>query len=422
MALLSEYEASRAPPLESSRPVSMSTMQAGHPSWRRRAHPRPATRPFRLSGLLGCLLLLVACGAPALLRPRPQLVASSDLPLNVPDGFQISVFASQLEGVRFMTVSPDGDLYAAQITAGRVVRLPDRDGDGLADRIESVAEGLNQPHSLAFRDGYLYIAETDRVTRRPDPGAGGAAGPVETVAEFPGGPPPFHFTRTIAFDPAGLLYVSLGATCNACQETEPRRAAILQFEPDDTNGRIFAHGLRNAVGLAFHPTSGELWVTNNGRDLLGDDVPPDTVDIVRDGQDFGWPRCPDGRHPDPEFGGDDACAGAAQPVVELPAHSAPLGLAFTTSEAFPSEYRDSLLVALHGSWNRSTPSGYKVVRLPLRDGLPTGQVLDFVTGWLRPGGPTGWGRPVDVRFGPDGSLFISDDRANQIYRLTYTGT
>ena len=192
----------------------------------------------------------------------------------------------------------------------------------------------------------------------------------------------------------------------------------MQFAPDGSAGRIYARGLRNAVGFVFHPT-GELWATNNGRDQLGDDYPPETVNLVRDGDDFGWPRCINGTDPDPQFGFPGACEGVARPAAELQAHSAPLGLTFYTASQFPAHYRGDLLVAFHGSWNRSEPTGYKLVRVRMRDGRPTGEVEDFVTGWLDE--VPAWGRPVDVRVGSDGSLYLSDDKTGQIYRISYTG-
>jgi glucose/arabinose dehydrogenase len=227
-----------------------------------------------------------------------------------------------------------------------------------------------------------------------------------------------HWTRTIAFGPDGKLYVSVGSSCNVCEEADPRRAAILQFNPDGTGGRIFARGIRNAVGIAFHPQTGDLWATNNGRDWLGDDFPPETILIVKDGAHHGWPYCNGTRIPDPDFGRPDFCRTTAIPALEIQSHSAPLGLTFYAGEAFPQAYRGSVFVALHGSWNRSVPTGYKVIRIPVRDGKP-GAPEDFIVGWLRAG--RAWGRPVDVVTGKDGALYVSDDRAGSIYRIFHPG-
>ena len=198
-----------------------------------------------------------------------------------------------------------------------------------------------------------------------------------------------HWTRTIAFGPDGKLYVSVGSSCNVCEETDQRRAAILQFNPDGTGGRIFARGIRNAVGIAFHPQTGDLWATNNGRDWLGDEFPPETILIVKDGAHHGWPYCNGARIPDPTSG-DPFLPDHGQPALEIQAHSAPLGLTFYAGEAFPQAYRGSVFAALHGSWNRSVPTGYKVIHIPVRDGKP-GPPEDFATGWLRAGGA--WGAP-----------------------------
>ncbi|MBI2561619.1 MAG: PQQ-dependent sugar dehydrogenase, partial [candidate division NC10 bacterium] len=208
-----------------------------------------------------------------------------------------------------------------------------------------------------------------------------------------------HWTRTIAFGPDGKMYVSVGSSCNACEERDPRRAGILQFTPDGTGGRIFARGIRNAVGITFHPRTGELWATNNGRDWLGDDFPPDTILVVKDGAHYGWPHCNGLRVPDPDFGRPDFCKITAPPVVEIQAHSATLGLAFYTGNMFPAEY--------HGD---------KVIRIPMQGGRP-GAPQDFATGWLQ--GNRAWGRPVDVITGRDGALYVSDDRAGLIYRISY---
>jgi glucose/arabinose dehydrogenase len=229
-----------------------------------------------------------------------------------------------------------------------------------------------------------------------------------------------HRTRTILFSPDySALFVSIGSSCNLCAEEDERRATIMRFNPDGSGGQVYARGLRNAVGIAFRPGSEELWATNNGADLMGDDLPPETVYAVREGEDYGWPRCHAGRIVDPEFGEAGACSGAPDPAIEITAHSAPLGLAFYTGEQFPADYRGDLFVALHGSWNRTVPTGYKVVRIPM-DGGKRGKVEDFATGWLPENGQH-WGRPVDVVTGAEGSLFVSDDSGGRIYRIFYVG-
>jgi glucose/arabinose dehydrogenase len=226
-----------------------------------------------------------------------------------------------------------------------------------------------------------------------------------------------HSTRTVLFSPDwSTLFVSVGSSCNVCDEEDSRRAAIVRYNPDGSQEEIYAYGLRNAVGITFRPGTDELWATNNGRDMLGDDLPPETIYLVQEGKDYGWPRCHSGRIVDPEFGSPDACQGVEPPMIEMQAHSAPLGLEFYSGTQFPSAYHGNLFVAFHGSWNRSVPTGYKIVRIPMNDGNP-GPGQDFATGWLVDG--SSWGRPVDVLTAPDGSLFISDDGGGKIYRITY---
>ena len=318
-----------------------------------------------------------------------------------------------------MAIGPDGQLYVAERGAGRIVRLPDQNQDGQADRIEVAAEGLESPSSLAFySDGSLYVGETTRILRLPPPVNNGTFGEPEVVVDgLPGGG---HNTRTVLFSPDfSSLFVSVGSSCNVCEEADFRRAAIMRYNPAGEDGRVFAKGLRNAVGITFRPGTEELWATNNGRDFLGDDLPPETVYLVLDGGDYGWPRCHSGRIVDPDFGNPSACDGVEPPMVEMQAHSAPLGLEFYSGDQFPDEYQGDLFIAFHGSWNRSQPVGYKIVRIPM-DGAVPGQVEDFATGWLV--GGSSWGRPVDIVTAPDGSLFLSDDAGGRIYRIFFDGT
>lgn len=351
----------------------------------------------------------------------PTVVKSPPETVNVPEGFGISVFADGLLNPRMMAVGPDEQLYLAERGAQRIVRLADRNADGLVDFIEVVAdEGLQSPSSLAFyEDGSLYVGDTTRILRFYPP-----EDITEVWTEFDvvidGLPSGGHSTRTVLFSPDyETLFVSIGSSCNVCVEEDERRATIMRYDPDGSNGEIYAEGMRNAVGITFRPGTAELWATNNGRDWLGDDQPPETVyKLTTSGTDAGWPRCHSGRIIDPEFGEEGDCEGVLEPVVEMQAHSAPLGLGFYTGEQFPERYRGDLFVAFHGSWNRSVPTGYKVVRVPLDDGAP-GQVEDFAVGWLRDDGSE-WGRPVDVITGSEGSLFVSDDGEGRIYRIFYT--
>ncbi len=330
--------------------------------------------------------------------------------LNLPAGFRAQLFASGLTNPRMMAFDDNGVLHVTQTSDGSVVALPDRDGDGVADAVVTVHTGLNRPHGLAFRDGWLYVADTDGVVRLRGTADDLARPQRESVVEgIPSGAG--HFTRTLGFGPDGGMYVSVGSSCNVCLERDPRRAAILRYEPDGSGEQIFAKGLRNAVGFTWRPGTDELWATNNGRDYLGDDVPPETLNLVREGDDFGWPRCHAGRIVDPEFGGPGACDGVAAPRAEMQAHAAPLGLAF-----YPDA--NDVVVALHGSWNRSVPVPPHLAHILLHpDG--NAEVENFATGWqLGISSDTRWGRVAGVVVGPDGSLYVSDDTAGAIYRFS----
>ncbi len=377
-----------------------------------------------LGGLV--LVLLLLCGGLAwLLRQqtniRPAMGAGEAIGVTVPEGFTASIFASGLSGPRFMAVGPEGALYVADRGNNRIVALPDENGDGVADEIQVVAEDVPRPHSLVYHDGHWFVGVTSGVLRLSDEdGDGLAEGRQAVIDDYP--TQGTHSTRTVEFLPDGRMVVSIGSSCNVCEESDPRRATIVVY--DDATGageRILARGLRNAVGLAVHPETGRLWASNNGRDLMGDDTPPETIYLVEDGGDYGWPRCHSGRIVDPDMGRPGDCEGVLGPVVEMQAHSAPLGLTFYDGAQFPAEYRGDLFIAFHGSWNRSVPTGYKVVRLPFSDGRPAGAVVDFATGWLDEATGTAAGRPVDVTVGRDGALYVSDDKGGLIYRLSYVG-
>ncbi len=336
----------------------------------------------------------------------------------LPPGFAIDVFAQGVGSVRFMTMDPAGTLLVSEPSRGRVLALPDKAGKGKADGIQTVVEGLDQPHGLAFKDGALYIAEGSRVQRFSyDPATMKATQPAVVVRNLPAGGN--HWTRTVVFGPDGHMYVSVGSSCNVCRENDKRRAAVVRYNGDGSGEQLFATGLRNAVGLAFHPATGVLWATVNERDWRGDDVPNDMVTEVKEGAFYGWPDClPAGGKPIPDdrFQKGAHCENVTSPTVGIQAHSAPIGLAFYTGTQFPAEYRGNLFVVYRGSWNRTIPTGYKVVRIPFKDGKPAG-VQDFVTGWLD--GASAWGRPVDVVMGRDGALYVSDQGAGQIYRIIH---
>ena len=386
------------------------------------ARKRRGTGRVLLLGAAAILLILLFALA-LLVRRNVSLAALTGDPgaavLTLPAGFEATIFAEGLNGPRFLTAGPDGALYVADRGNNRIVALADDDGNGQADEILVFAADLPSPHSIVFHEGAFYVGVPTGVIRLVDSDGDRRADEISTlIDDIPGSGT--HSTRTVAFLPDGRLVLSVGSTCNACVEEDWRRATVLIYDPPQAGGeQRYAGGLRNAVGLAIEPSTGALWATNNGRDLLGDDIPPDTLHRVVAGGDYGWPFCHAGTIPDPQLGGPDACAGVPKPALAIQAHSAPLGLAFYDGAQFPAEYNGDLFMAYHGSWNRREPTGYKVVRVPFADGAPSGGAEDFATGWLTPDGAVG--RPVGVAVGGDGALYVSDDRAGLIYRIAYVG-
>lgn len=380
--------------------------------------------------LAGALLLTASCGesrataTPLAALPSEQAQTTHDVQLpggavTLPEGFTIGIYATNLGAARFMAVRPsDGMLFVAD-ARGRILALPDADTRGQADRTVVFASGLRQPSSITFIGDWVYVGETDRVSRFSAPNnALQAQGAKELVVDLP--PLGQHYTRTVGFGPDGKLYVAVGSDCNVCEEQDARRAAISVYDADGSNGRIFASGLRNAVGFTWQPGTNIMWATVNGRDNIGDDVPPDELRIVRDGSFNGWPYCSDGTTPNPEYRNTMRCANTVPAEVPLQAHSAALGVTFGDQLKASQPYKDSMYVALHGSWNRSTKTGYKIVRVPFVDGQ-AGQPEDFAVGWLPNASGSAWGRPVGVTVGSDGALYVSDDTASQIYRIAATG-
>ena len=331
--------------------------------------------------------------------------------LHVPPGFEISQLADGLGGVRTLKVGPDGRVYAVLSRSGRIVRLdPERGGPA-----EDVIDGLNRPYGLAFRDGYMYVGERHRIVRYRGPDYRTAE---VVVPDLPTGGS--HWTREIVFGSDGMLYVSVGSSCNVCEERDPRRAAVMRYRPDGSGETIVAEGLRNAAGLAVHPTTRAIWASQNERDNLGDDLPVEEINILtEDGEHFGWPFCHGDRQANPEYAERAAfCRTTVPPALGIQAHSAPLGMVFYDGMAFPEEYRGDLFVALHGSWNRSERTGYKLIRVRVENGRPISSE-DFAWGWL--GGRRVTGRPVYPVVAPDGSLLLSDDEGGRIYRIRWAG-
>ncbi|MEA2576115.1 MAG: hypothetical protein QOH93_3413 [Chloroflexia bacterium] len=339
--------------------------------------------------------------------------------ITVPDGFEVNIYASGLRGPRLMDVGPDGTLFVAERDGGRVVALPDKNSDGRADASITVVDSLTRPNSVFVYSGTVIVGEQGQISQATLGADYKATERKVLVPDLPSGG--IHNSKTAVVGSDGRLYVAMGSTCNVCEENDKRRAAVSVYGLNGSVGDVFARGLRNAVGLAVNPWTGEVWASNNGRDLMGDDVPPETVYALKQGGDYGWPRCYAGRLPDPDLGKSaNACDGVEAPAVEMQAHMAPLGIAFYQDGNFPAPYNDSLYVALHGSWNRSSKVGYKVMRVPLKAGRVAGEAVDFATGFLSPEDLV-TGRPAGVAVGKDGSLCISDDKAGFIYRVSWRG-
>lgn len=399
--------------------------------------------------------------------PRPSPGPSGELGfLTLPDNLSISIFAKDLQGPRVITFDPKGRMLVSEPKEGKVLILEDKDKNGSADDQRVLLQGLKSPHGLAFYTDpknkvvYLYVAETNQVSRFVyDSAKGEVPSPLgHNIANLPADG--VHFTRTIAFGPnfrkeqiiGGKsevntqvpikLYISVGSSCNVCVETETwKRAAILESDPEGSFTAEFAGGLRNSVFFAFHPETKEMWATEMGRDNLGDELPPDEVNIIRVAEEgnkfgarrYGWPFCYGNRVEDKTFKPDKVdrvdiptnCSQTEPATIDLPAHSAPLGLAFVPSGGgWPKEWKNDLLVAYHGSWNRSEPTGYKVVKFKVNEKGQVSGTEDFISGWLAADNPsTGsgqaktLGRPVDLKFGPDNVLYISDDAAGVVYKV-----
>jgi len=383
--------------------------------------------------LIPIIIILAGCNPNADYSPPPTSVpleigtsnTSTSLispghSIVLPEGFEINVFVDGLQEPKMMAFGSDQKLYVSEFGSGRILRFPDQDRDGTADGIEIVAEGFIEPSGLAFYvDDSMYIAETTRIFRLTDPDGDGSYQERETI--FAGISAGGNTNRTIIFSPDWQrLFLAVGSSCNVCFEQDERRASILLMKPDGSDIQIYTRGVRNVVGLDFHPEQETLWGAVIGREGLGDDIPPESVYTFYLETDGGWPYCHAGIIVDPDFGDKNSCTDdILQPRFNLEAHTAPHGVDFYTGSQFPEEYQDDYFIALHGSGEADSAVGFKIVRKPLGVGGNKG-IQDFAVGWLQDNG-THWGTPMDLIEGPDGSLFLSDDYAGVIYRITYEG-
>lgn len=337
--------------------------------------------------------------------------------ISLPDGFAIQYYFTDIPNARSMCYVDSVLFVGTRKGDGKVYAVVDTNKDYKGDKLYVLARGLFMPNGVAYKDGDLYIAEVNRVIKLPNilKHLDNPPKPVIIRDDLPD--KTHHGWKFIRFGPDGKLYVPIGAPCNVCLEKDRRFATICRMNPDGSYFEIYAEGVRNTVGFDWHPVTRELWFTDNGRDWLGDDLPPDELNrAYKKGLHFGFPFCHGGDIPDPEFGDKRACSEFEPPAMKLGPHVAALGMRFYTGKMFPKEYKHQIFIAEHGSWNRSKKIGYRITLVRL-DGNKAVSYEVFAEGWLQ--GEKAWGRPVDVEILPDGSMLISDDRAGAIYRITY---
>lgn len=362
--------------------------------------------------IIGLLVFLLFFSASACARKSDPGLDK----IKLPPGFAIEVFTGDVPDAREMALGANGTLFVGS-REGKVYAVVDQNRDHRADRVYTIASGLQLPTGVAFKDGALYVAEVSRVLRFDgiESRLDNPPKPVVVSDKFPSAT--HHGWKYLRFGPDGMLYVPVGAPCNICEPNPDVYANIMRMKADGSGLETFARGIRNSVGFDFDPASGELWFTSNGRDLLGDNVPADELNHApKPGMHFGYPYCHQGDLPDPEFGGKHSCSEFTPPAMKLGAHVAALGMRFYTGKMFPEAYRNRIFIAEHGSWNRSSKSGYRITQVTLKDGKAI-DYQPFAEGWLQ--GQEAWGRPTDVLVMPDGALLVADDFAGAIYRISY---
>ena len=347
----------------------------------------------------------------------------------LPEGFEINIYADDVENARSMAISPLGTIFVGNRNEDNVFALKDTDGDNVIDKKYLITNKLkNMPNGVAFHDGDLYVAEVNKIWKfenieenlsYADKFDEYLEEPILISDDFPSDR--HHGWKYISFGPDGKLYVPVGAPCNICESRNEIYASITRMNSDGSNREIYVKGVRNTVGFTWHPETKQLWFTDNGRDMLGDNIPPCELNkVTGKDQHFGYPYCHGDDIGDPEFGGEYSCSDFVMPVQNLGPHVAPLGLKFYTGKMFPDEYKGDIFIAEHGSWNRSKKIGYRISRVKIENNKSVGYET-FIYGWLDDDEQEAWGRPVDILILEDGSMLISDDKANAIYRVTYTG-
>jgi len=378
-------------------------------------------KPFFSSLLVLPMMLFLYCGK--INPPMPKIFSDKiDIStLKLPEGFKIEIYADNVVNARSMALTPSGILFVGTRDKGNVYALVDKNGDYKVEKQYLIASKLNMPNGVAFRNGDLYVAEVNRILRFKN---------IEEKLENPGEPEVIydkfptekhHGWKYISFGPDGKLYVPVGAPCNICESDDNIFNSITRMNPDGSNFEIVHSGVRNTVGFNWHPVSKELWFTDNGRDMLGDDVPACELNRAeKDNLHFGYPYCHQGDIADPEYGKKLPCDQFVKPAQKLGAHVAPLGIEFYTGNNFPASYKNQILLAEHGSWNRTKKSGYQLSLVTLDENYKPVSYKPFATGWLNAKNDDVSGRPVDLEMLPDGSILVSDDYADVIYRIYYS--
>jgi len=371
---------------------------------------------MHIKTILLALFLINPCLAFALQNSHQNIIKQ----LYVPAGFTLSIFADNLPNARSLALGDNGTVFVGTGSEGSVYAVQDSNSDGVADKSYVIASHLYMPNGVAYRDDSLYVAEVNRIIRfdRITQQLANPPKPVVVYDQFPS--EQHHGWKYLRFGPDNKLYTTVGAPCNICEPEQPIYSSLVRLNADGSGFEILARGIRSSVGFDWQPETNALYFTDNGRDYLGDDIPPDELNQwTTTGEHFGFPYCHGGDIPDPEFGADKKCRQFTAPVWKFKAHMAPLGLRFYRGKQFSVEYKNQLFVAEHGSWNRSEPQGYRVVSVKFKQGKPVSEQV-FIDGWLSKDG-TVLGRPVDILEMPDGSLLISDDKLGVIYRVEYKG-